>query len=133
MFGVKLPKLHDQHDYWKHRGEVYMDEITSSGYLEREGFFQDLIVYEMKDVDFQSSFEAGCGFGWNIRRIKEEFPGKKVAGLDFSFTQLKNSARYMEGFDIPVINGDNCLMPFKNGSFDIGFSLGVFIIYILKR
>ena len=127
MFGVKLPKLHDQHDYWKSRGGVYMDEILSSGYLEREVFFQNLIIGEMKEFDFQSSFEAGCGFGWNIRRVKEEFPDKRVAGLDFSYTQLKNSARYTEGFNVPVANGDNCLMPFKNGSFDIGFSLGVFM------
>ena len=127
MLGVKLPKLYDQHDYWKSRGEVYMDEILSSGYLEREGFFQNLIIGEIKEFDFQSSFEAGCGFGWNIKRVKEEFPDKRVAGLDFSFTQLKNSARYMEALNVPVINGDNCLMPFKNNSFDIGFSLGVFM------
>tara|TARA_B100001964_G_scaffold218305_1_gene259192 strand:- start:688 stop:1503 length:816 start_codon:yes stop_codon:yes gene_type:complete len=127
MFGVKLPKLHDQYCHWKSYGEVYMDEILSSGYLEREVFFQNLIIGEMKKLDFLSSFEAGCGFGWNIKRVKEEFPHKKVAGLDFSLTQLKNSAKYMNGFNIPVINGDNCLMPFKNGSFYIGFSLGVFM------
>ena len=127
MFGAKLPKLHDQHGYWENRGKVYMDEITSSGYLDREGFFQDLIINEMKEVDFQSSFEAGCGFGWNIKRVKEEFPRKRVAGLDFSFTQLKNSTKYMEGLNIPVTNGDNCQMPFKDDSFDIGFSLGVFM------
>ncbi len=127
MFGVKLPKLNDQHGYWRDRGKVYMEEILSSGYLDREVFFQDLIINEMKEIDFQSSFEAGCGFGWNIKRVKEEFPYKRVAGLDFSLTQLRNSAKYMEGLNIPVINGDNCQMPFKDASFDIGFSLGVFM------
>ena len=127
IFGLKLPKLKDQRDYWTQRGEVYMDEIHSSGYLDREIFFQDLIVNELKTLDFQSCFEAGSGFGWNIKRVKEEFPHKRVTGLDFSITQLKNSAKYMEGLNIPVTNGDNCLMPFKDNSFDIGFSLGVFM------
>ncbi len=127
LFGVKLPKLKDQRDYWSERGRVYMDEITSSGYLDREVFFQDMLIDELRGLDFDSFFEAGCGFGWNIRRVKEEFPEVRIGGVDFSLSQLKNSRRYTEGLDIPVVNGDACRMPLKDDAFDVGFSLGVFM------
>ncbi|MDY7000171.1 MAG: class I SAM-dependent methyltransferase [Thermodesulfobacteriota bacterium] len=127
LFGLKLPKLKDQRDYWSKRGVVYMDEIIKSGYLDREIFFQDMIIDELRGLDFSSCFEAGCGFGWNVRRVKEEFPEARVGGLDFSMTQLNASKRYMEGFNVPVSCGDNRRMPLKDNAFDVGFSLGVFM------
>ena len=127
LFGIKLPKLQDQRDYWQRRGQVYYDEITTSGYLDREVFFQDMLVERLKAIEFNSFFEAGCGFGWNIRRIKDQFPEKCVGGLDFSFTQLHNSRKYLAGRDIGVVNGDATSMPFADNAFDVGFSLGVFM------
>lgn len=127
LCGVTLPKLKDQRDYWKSRGMVYMNEILSSGYLDREIFFQNLIMNELKTMRFKSVFEAGAGFGWNIKRAKGDFPDALVAGLDFSFSQLKNAKEYMGNLPIPVFNGDNCRMPFKDKSFEVGFSLGVFM------
>ena len=126
--GIKLPKLKSQYDYWADRGQVYMDEILASGYLGREVFFQNLIVDEMKKLEFSSCFEAGCGFGWNLKRIKGEMPEVAVGGLDFSLTQLLNSKKYLaETPPVGIVNGDNCRMPFKDNSFDIGFSVGVFM------
>lgn len=127
FFRIKLPKLGDQRDYWKDRGNVYMEEILKSGYLDREVFFQDMLVDQLKQLDFGSFFEAGSGFGWNVRRVQEEFPGVRVGGLDFSFSQLVNSKDYLKGFHVPVANGDNCCMPLVNDAFDVGFSLGVFM------
>lgn len=126
-FGVTLPKLRSQHDYWQWRGAAYCDEILASGYLEREVFFQDLILEELRALDFASAFEAGCGFGWNLRRIKEAWPDKRVGGVDFSLTQLRNGRRYMAGLDIGTVQGDACRMPFCDGAFDVGFTLGVFM------
>ncbi len=126
-FGIKLPKLKDQRDYWADRGQVYMDEIINSGYLQREIFFQNMLIDELKRLEFDSFFEAGCGFGWNIRRVHEEFRDVRVGGLDFSFSQLFNSKRYLEDMPIPAVNGDNCFMPLSDGAFDVGFSLGVFM------
>ncbi|MGA2331270.1 MAG: class I SAM-dependent methyltransferase [Syntrophales bacterium] len=125
--GIKLPKLKSQKDYWKDRGQVYMDEIIASGYLDREVYFQDMLVDKLRQLDFESFFEAGCGFGWNIKRIRQAFPSVRVSGLDFSVTQLLNSNHYLKDLKIPVVNGDNCIMPFKDNSFDVGFSLGVFM------
>lgn len=126
-FGISLPKLRDQKDYWAWRGEAYCDEILASGYLDREVFFQDMLVDALRRIEFTSFFEAGCGFGWNIGRVKREFPSTFVGGVDFSLPQLRNSRRYLEGLDIPVANGDACRMPLRDNAFDVGFSLGVFM------
>ena len=126
-FGLKLPKLRDQRDYWTRRGQVYMDEITASGYLEREVFFQEMLISQLRTLEFQSFFEAGCGFGWNIKRVKEEFPTARVGGVDFSLSQLKNSLAYTNGLSIPVTNGDACCLPFQDNAYDVAFSLGVFM------
>jgi len=127
LFGFCLPKLKDQQDYWSRRGQVYMDEIMESGYLERESFFQDMLIDSLKTLQFESFFEAGCGFGWNIRRVKEEFPDKRVGGVDFSITQLGNAKKYVDKLNISVSQGDICRIPLKDNAYDIGFSLGVFM------
>jgi len=126
-FSIQLPKLKDQKNYWKDRGQVYMDEILHSGYLDREIFFQNMLINFLKKTEFSSFFEAGCGFGWNIKRVKADFPNVRVGGLDFSITQLENVKSYVKPFNIPIVNGDNCHIPFKDDAFDIGFSLGVFM------
>ena len=127
LFRIKLPKLKSQHEYWAKRGQVYMDEILASGYLDREIFFQHMLVGELKKLKFDSFFEAGCGFGWNIRRVQEEFPSARVGGVDFSLTQLGNAKSYLGGLELPLINADNCQMPLRDDAFDVGFSLGVFM------
>lgn len=126
-FRFTFPKLLSQKGYWKDRGEVYMQEITNSGYLEREIFFQNMLIDYLKTIEFDSFFEAGCGFGWNIKRVQKEFPEKKVGGMDFSLSQLNNSKYYMGKNRIPVVNADNCRMPYRDNAFDVGFSLGVYM------
>ncbi len=104
-----------------------MQEILSSGYLEREIFFQTMMINYLKKIEFDSFFEAGCGFGWNIKRVKQEFPDKNVGGVDFSLSQLNNSKDYLNKIPIHVVNGDNCRLPYADNAFDVGFSLGVFM------
>lgn len=127
LFGVTLPKLPDQRDYWLRRGTVYREEILSSGYLDREVFFQDMLVEYLRNVEFSSFFEAGCGFGWNLERVRREFPQAVVGGLDFSWSQLMNSRDYLPDGNFLLANGDACRMPFVDNAFDVGFSLGVFM------
>ncbi|MEW6263541.1 MAG: class I SAM-dependent methyltransferase [Thermodesulfobacteriota bacterium] len=125
--GLKLPKLADQRGYWEKRGQVYFEEISSSRYLEREVFFQDMLIENLRGLTFDSAFEAGCGFGWNIKRFKDEFPAIRVGGLDFSLGQLKNARKYMDGLSPLLAFGDACRMPFQDKAFDVGFTVGVFM------
>jgi ubiquinone/menaquinone biosynthesis C-methylase UbiE len=125
--GIKLPKLRNQHGYWEDRGKVYMEEILESGYLDREVFFQDMLIEQLRNLEFQSFFEAGCGFGWNVKRVKEEFPSVKVGGVDFSSTQLAHGRDYMGDLECAFNQGDICNMPLPDNAYDVGFSLGVFM------
>lgn len=127
LLGVKLPKLADQREYWEKRGQVYYDEITNSKYLDREVFFQDLLIDSLRRLDFSSAFEAGCGFGWNLKRIKDEFPWVEVGGLDFSQGQLLNAQKYMNGLNPKLAYGNACRIPFRDNAFDLGFTVGVFM------
>ena len=126
-FGVTLPKLKDQREYWSRRGRVYMDEFLSSGYGEREIFFQDLLVEQLRGLRFESVFEAGCGFGWNLKRLKEEFPSARVGGIDFSETQLANAGIYLRGHEMELHRADATTMPMPDNHFDVGFTVGVFM------
>ena len=126
FFKISLPKYKSQNEYWQKRGTVYMNEFFDSKYEKREIFFQDLLLNNIKDLKFDSAFEAGCGFGWNINRLKNEFPEKKIGGLDFSNTQLENAKNYCSK-EIEFFKGDICDMPIKDNYFDLGFSVGVFM------
>jgi hypothetical protein len=60
LFGLTMPKLKDQSEYWMRRGLVYREEILNSGYLEREVFFQNLIM----DRIGRCIGGGGGGGGW---------------------------------------------------------------------
>ena len=94
IFGFTFKKLSEQKEYWNSRGKEYYGEMMNSNILEYEIFFQDLLIEQLKSLNFESFFEAGCGFGWNVKRVKKEFPQVRIGGLDFSIPQLSNSRKY---------------------------------------
>jgi len=134
LFRLKMPKLNDQRGYWLNRGNVYCKEFIDKGYENLEIFFQNLVIDELRKLEFSSIFEAGCGFGWNIKRFKKEFPAARVGGLDFSHTQLLNGKEsYLRDSRFELTEGDATRMPFEDGAYDVGFSLGVFMNINPKR
>lgn len=127
-FGITLPKIFDQREYWQSRGLTYQDDFFRHGYVDRELFYQNMLVDMLRQEPFARTFEAGCGFGWNIRRVAQEFPDAFVTGLDFSTNHLLHRARpFLDGSGVPVVNGDACYMPFADNAFDVGFTVGVFM------
>jgi len=127
IFGFKFNKLKDQRYYWNTRGAEYYNEVFNSHHYDYEKFFQDMLINQLKKMDYTSFFEAGCGFGWNVKRVKEEFPNVTITGLDFSIPQLCNSRNYNPDISMPAVCGDACNMPFKDDAFDVGFTLGVYM------
>jgi ubiquinone/menaquinone biosynthesis C-methylase UbiE len=124
---ITLPKLKDQEDYWKGRGQVYREEFFDSGYVDREIFFQDQFIKILKDLEFDSILELGCGFGWNLNRIKKEL-NVNISGIDFSNTQLDNAKIFLENDSkIDLKQGNIAKLPYKDNSIDILFSFGVFM------
>ncbi len=114
-------------NYWNKRDAEYYNEVFNSHHYDYEKFFQDMLINQLKKMDYTSFFEAGCGFGWNVKRVKEEFPNVTITGLDFSIPQLCNSRNYNPDISMPAVCGDACNMPFKDDAFDVGFTLGVFM------
>ncbi len=127
IFGFRSDKMKDQRKYWNTRGEEYFKEFFADGYYKYEIFFQDLLIEELRNLKFDSIFEAGCGFGWNLKRIKKEFPRVDMGGLDFSVAQLRNSKIYQPNIVMPATLGNVCFMPFRDNLFDIGFTVGVYM------
>ncbi len=127
IFGFTFDKLHDQREYWNRRGKEYFQEVFNTHHYDYEIFFQDMLIEELKILAFSSFFEAGSGFGWNVKRVKAEFPHARVGGVDFSFPQLLNSTKYLSQIAMPCAQADVCRMPFKDKAFDVGFTLGVFM------
>lgn len=127
VFGITFDKLQDQREYWNTRGKEYFAEMSGANILGYEIFFQDLFVKQLKQLAFDSFFEAGCGFGWNVKRVKQEFPEVRVGGVDFSLPQLMNSRKYIPEIHMDCLQSDVCMMPLKDKAFDVGFSLGVFM------
>ncbi|MBF0483565.1 MAG: class I SAM-dependent methyltransferase [Candidatus Omnitrophica bacterium] len=126
-FGFTFDKLKSQEVYWNTRGVSYYSEFFDSEYYKYEIFFQDLLIKELKNLNFSSFFEAGCGFGWNVKRVKKEFSAVRIGGLDFSAPQLENSKKYLPEIEMPFKVGDACAMPFEDDAFDVGFTMGVFM------
>jgi ubiquinone/menaquinone biosynthesis C-methylase UbiE len=127
FLGIKLPKMKSQRHYWSTRGRVYMEEVIDTNFLDREAFFQDIFVDYLKTVSFNSLFEAGCGFGWNIKRVKDEFSHVQIGGVDFSIPQLQNSRAYMPDYNPLLTCGDCTSMPLKDNAYDVGITVGVFM------
>lgn len=126
-FGVTFEKMKSQNIYWNTRGVEYYGEFFQSEYYKYEEYFQDIFIENLKELKFDSFFEAGCGFGWNVKRVKKEFGDVRVGGLDFSMPQLLHSKGYLPEIKMPAARGDACKMPFKDDAFDVGFTLGVFM------
>lgn len=125
--GFTFNKIADQKKYWNTRGKYYFDDFFNTDYYKYELFFQDMLIKELKQLKFCSIFEAGCGFGWNIKRLKKEFHDAKVEGVDFSLPQLQNNKLYEPDVITRPVQGNVLRMPFKDKSFDIGFTMGVYM------
>lgn len=127
LLGVTLPKFKDQQNYWRKRGKTYIHDFLDAAFVDRETFFQDMLIDHLRTLQFDSAFEAGCGFGWNLKRLKTDFPHCCVGGVDFSLAQLDHARHYLAGLNIDTVCGDNCTMPLGDNAYDVGFSVGVFM------
>ena len=71
--------------------------------------------------------ELGCGFGWNLSRIREELD-VNIYGIDFSNTQLDNAKFFLkDDSKIFLKQGNITELPYKENSIDVLFSFGVFM------
>lgn len=86
--------------------------------------FKNKSLLDRLDLDAQVVMDAGCGNGrFSYQAYKY---GAKVIGIDLGEGSVKASYENTKGIDdIQIIQGDLLNPPFKNESFDSGFSIGV--------
>ena len=125
FFKLKFPKMKSQKFYWNTRGTVYKDEFFQSNYDKIEIFYQNYFIQILKKLKFESVLELGSGFGWNLKRINNEFKCQKISGIDFSKPQIENSKAFLNNEKIDITEGDIENLPYENNSFDLLFTFGV--------
>lgn len=64
------------------RGNVVLYPHWSWGFRYLGGI--ELLVRKLREMDFGSLIDVGCGDGRLLRDLAREFPGRRLAGLDYS-------------------------------------------------
>ena len=55
-----------------------MNEFFHSNNEQREIFFQNLLIENIKNLNFESAFEVGYDFEWNLKSSQDEFSSKRI-------------------------------------------------------
>jgi SAM-dependent methyltransferase len=72
----------------------------------------------------QLFFEAGCGMGRYLKVFSDE-PGAEVVGLDLSLAVNRAHAENKANPLVHVVQGNIMKLPFRPGTFDHAYSIGV--------
>jgi SAM-dependent methyltransferase len=115
--------------YWTARGLSYRKEFDRS-FEKSPGSDRglSLILGTLKQYEFSSFLDIGCGYGLYLKPIEKEFRLDKIAGCDISSTQIKEAGKYLgpdSKVKLAVTDGEH--LPYEDKSFDITFTYGVCI------
>lgn len=103
-----------------------MEEYIEQKYLDNLRPQMFIVANELKDIEFESVLELGCGFGENIMALEKTFSGKKIVGIDIMPTRVEIARK---NTNAEIILGDiNDLSQFEDKSFDIVFTNALFIM-----
>jgi SAM-dependent methyltransferase len=128
LTGVELHRASESRAYWEERGHRYLQEVDSILHPEDPYFLaQQQFLVELAAIDWSSILEVGCGFGWHLKAVTDRFPGRRVAGLDFSFAQLSEGRRYLAGSRALACQASAFRLPFPDESFDVVFTSGMLV------
>jgi len=127
--GRKTKEVDQVRHLWTERGGDYY-ELQEKMLAEKGNsyFAQDELFNFIAKGEFYTILELGSGYGWNIKRLFKEYPGKNIVGIDFSRPQLLKSRVYPEIWDsnrVIILEGDITNMGLADKCIDISFSLGI--------
>lgn len=121
--------------------ETYFDNDSKFWNLVYQGS-EKIFPFTKYEMDFRKSLvlqclagsekkaatilDCGCGSGEYVKELKESiFPASNVIGLDISSKQLHNAQTRIPGGDVLFVQGDVENTPFRDGTFDAIYSVGV--------
>lgn len=109
--------------YWEQRGKTYYDEEK---HLIENNKRTNFIINEIIKLAPTSILEIGCGYGGNLKPLKEKLPNTRIAGIDISSTQLAKAKEYISDDSVVLYHLDASKgLPFPDGCFDLVFTAGV--------
>ncbi len=103
---------------WTTFGEIYPEYIKH---------WQDFLPKSLKSNFFKgkTGLDVGCGFGRHLNAIASNTMYKELVGLDLS-EAVESAFRNTKHFDnINIVQGSITKLPFKKGTFDYIYSIGV--------
>lgn len=113
---------YDTLEYWtKKEGPIYFDYWRKNYEgTEKYKLQANIIINTLKEIEFNSLLDYGCGYGRITKLIEKNFHGKKLFGCDVSKHQIQNSRKYLgpdSGCTMIVTDGKS--IPFKDNEFDV--------------
>lgn len=128
LLGIPVPRTRDTRGLWEQRGTFWMDEManTDPRVTADHQRMSALFVELLGATGFTRLLDVGCGYGMRLKPLREAFPDKTIAGLDFSWNMLRNGQRYLAGLDrLPTIHADATRSPFRANCFDAAITWSV--------
>lgn len=128
--GRKISRVDQIKKLWIKRGWNYFEE-QEKGIKEKgiEYFAQNELFKFIAKNEFSTILELGCGYGWNINRLFQEYPDKIIYGIDFSRSQISRSKiiypQLWNNGRVIILENDITNMSLADKSIDVSFSLGI--------
>lgn len=79
---------------------------------------RELILKELRTIPFSNLLEVGCNIGPNLKRINDEFPKRKLVGLDINAECIKRAKSLLPSVQFKF-GGVSSLVQFRDKIFDI--------------
>jgi ubiquinone/menaquinone biosynthesis C-methylase UbiE len=86
---------------------------------------QQIFLDRLRGMEWTTALEVGCGFGWHLKAIQPAFPGRRVAGLDFSFGQLLEARTFIADPSVGLWQASAVSLPHRDSAFDVVFTSGL--------
>jgi len=119
LFKKKFIATFDQTKLWQSRREIDWEQIYA---VEKDPYYQlfDRVILEkLKGLSAATYLEIGCYYGYRLNKFSTNIPEKRFFGLDIGFDNLTmGQKKLMWGNTVGLINGDACVLPFKDRSID---------------
>jgi len=101
-------------------GDSYVDRNRTAG-SPREPFWRRMLA----EFNARTVLEVGCNLGANLRWIAMQRPPQQVYGVDVNLKALSELRRTLP--DVNAVWGVGRELPFRDGWFDMVFTMGVLI------
>lgn len=115
----------DPRSYWTLRGgrDYFLEQEGQPARTARALWIAERVAaYRPRSI-----LEVGCGYGKQIRAIRERLD-VPIVGLDFSPTQLEQARGYLSGIeDLTLVLGSGNRLPFDSRSFDLVLTSAVIL------